>query len=172
MVNGLVRALWIITAATLIDKLPKLLLPIITANRGDLQSPDPGLGSGAGKKFTDKVQTVVKSAKDVVNVLNGKALLGAVQNMKDEALNMMPGFNFAKAKIQPFIDKAKSKKVDKESEYIEKRLKEYGIDSKVAKEAGKAVKDAEAARKKTKDANKQRMQKQYKAAFLSVLDMK
>ena len=170
MINGLVRALWVITAATLIDKIPKLLLPIITANRGDIQSPDPGLGSGAGKKFTDKVQGVVKAAKDVRNVLNGRALMGFMENMKDEALNLMPGYNLAKAIVSPSIDRAKKKKADKESALIEKGLKAYGIDAKVAKEAGKAVQEAAAAKKKAKDAKKKRMQ-EYKKDFQNVFSM-
>jgi len=166
MLNGLVRALWMITAVSVLDRIPKLLLPIITANNGDVASPHPGLGGG-GKPFTAKVKDVQKDVKQVVDkmrsVVSGRALMGMVEEMKSEALNMIPGYELMKAGkeklLDPMLDAGRQLKVKAECEAIEKGLIAYGIDPKVAKAAAAAVKEAEEQKSKAKEKRKKDKEK-------------
>ncbi len=175
LINGLVRALWMITAVTVIKNFPKLLLPIITANNGDISSPHPGLGGG-GKPFTEKVKNVQKDVKEAVSkmrsVVSGRAVMGMVEEMKSEALNMIPGYELMKTGkeklIDPMMDKAHKMKVEAECKLIETGLIAYGIDPKVAKAASAAVKEVEDQRKKAKEdikKNKEKSKEEFKKLF-------
>ena len=175
MLNGLVRALWMITAVSVLDRIPKLLLPIITANNGDVASPHPGLGGG-GKPFTAKVKDVQKDVKEAVakmrSVVSGRALMGMVEEMKSEALNMIPGYELMKTGkekiLDPMLDDARKKKVKLECELIEKGLIAYGVDPKVAKAAAAAVKEAEEQKAKAKEnikKGKEEAKKEFKNLF-------
>lgn len=175
MLNGLVRALWMITAVSVLDRIPKLLLPIITANNGDVASPHPGLGGG-GKPFTQKVKDVKKDVKEVVDkmrsVVSGKALIGMVEDMKETALGMVPGYELMKSAkekiIDPIKDAGHKAKVEAESKLIESLLIANGVNPKVAKAAGAAVKNIENQRKEAKDKIKKQREearKEFKQTF-------
>lgn len=178
MLNGLVRALWMITAVSVLDRIPKLLLPIITANNGDVASPHPGLGGG-GKPFTQKVKDVKKDVKEVIDkmrsVVSGKALMGMVEEMKADALGMIPGYELmkeAKEKvIDPMADAVHKAKVEAEAKLIETLLQAYlstkmdpETAKKIAKGAGAAVRNLENQRKDAKDSIKKNREK-YKNEF-------
>lgn len=159
-VNSLMRYLWVLTAVSLIVKLPKTLLPIITANNGDIKSPDPSL-DGSGKPFIDKTKEFAGQADKFVDklgsVVTGQALMGLVTNAKDELLDMIPGSGIAKGAIEKAKaknQKKKDKEADQDAKHIEELLKSYGINGDTAKAAGKAVKDAEEKRKKDEAAHK------------------
>ena len=143
--------------------MPKLLLPVLTANHGDLNSPHPGLGGG-GKKFTDKAKEVGGTLKDVAgkigSVVSGRALLGAVQKAKSEALSMIPGYDqikgFKNKVIDPLMDAAHTVKVEAEKKIIQAGLQAYGVDPMTAKACSEAVGAVENSRKKAKDEQKKR----------------
>ena len=163
VVNGLVRALWVVTAVSVLERMPKLLLPVLTANHGDLNSPHPGLGGG-GKKFTDKAKEVGGTLKDVAgkigSVVSGRALLGAVQKAKSEALSMIPGYDqikgFKNKVIDPLMDAAHTMKVEAEKKIIQAGLQAYGVDPMTAKACSEAVGAVENSRKKAKDEQKKK----------------
>lgn len=159
-VNSLMRYLWVVTAVTLIVKLPKIFLPIITANNGDLKSPEPSL-DGSGKPFLDKTKEfandVNKKIDKLGSVVSGRALVGLVANAKDEMTSLIPGYGLVKG-AKNLIDGRKGKKHDKqieaEQKLIETKLAEAGFGKDVAKTAAKALKDAEDKRKKDKEKHK------------------
>ncbi len=98
--------------------------------------------------------------------------LGAVKSLKDDALNMIPGFSAAKGFkekfIDPKLDKGRQAKIKADEEIIEKGLIALGVDQNIAKAAAKAVGAAEKAKKKAKDDNKKRME-QYKKEFQGLM---
>lgn len=167
MVNSLARYLWVITAVAMIEKLPKLLLPIITANRGDIDSPHPGLGKGAGKKFTDKASEVIKVTKEgmgkIRSVVSGRALMGMMEQAKDTALNMIPGYSIAEAAkqklIDPKIEAMHQKKAEVAGQAVEAAARYYGLDPKLSKALGKSAEAAVDANRQAKKQEKARMQK-------------
>ena len=171
VVNGLVRALWVVTAVSVLERMPKLLLPVLTANHGDLNSPHPGLGGG-GKKFTDKAKEVGSTLKDVAgkvgSVVSGRALLGAVQKAKSEALSMIPGYDqvkgFKEKVIDPLMDAAHTVKVEAEKRIIQAGLQAYGVDPMTAKACAEAVGAVENSRKKAQKEQKEKNE-QYKKEF-------
>ena len=170
-VNSIVRALWIITAVTVLERIPNMLLPIITANRGDISTPDPGLG-GAGKKFTDKANFVKNTVEQTLNkagsVLSGRAALGLLNEVKDEALGMVPGLGVAKlAKdkiINPITGKIKNDKMDAEAKEISDLVASYTGKAELGKMAGKAIKDAAKA-KETRKKDREKQMDNYKKEF-------
>lgn len=175
-INNLVRCLWVITAVSILERIPKMLLPIITANHGNLSSPDPGLGGG-GKKFTDKAKEVTnsvkKSAQKLGSIWSGKAMLGLMQEAKDTALSMIPGYDIAKGAKQKFLDpvvnKAKDIALAAEQKAVEALLTVYGVDPTVAKAAGAALKEATKKQMEVSKKNKEQMQK-YKEEFKKNFD--
>lgn len=147
-VNSLVRYLWVITAVTLITKVPKTLLPIITANNGDLKTPDPSL-DGSGKPFIDKskelMSSLEKSVDKISSVVTGRAMVGLMQTVKDEFIDMIPG-SAAARKIKSKVDE-KAKKVKMATSVaagkaVEAALTSVGVDPKLAKAAGDVTKKA------------------------------
>ena len=171
-VNTVVKFLWILTVVSVLEKVPTLVLPIITANRGDLKTPDPGLGEGMGKKFTSKLQDVVKSTtgefQKIGNLVSGKALMGLAETAKDQLTDMIPGYNIVKGVVESKLGKAKDKRLEKESKEIEAALKAYGYDAKTAKKLGSAVKEADKQKQKAK-LDKQKRIEQYKNDFKNLI---
>lgn len=171
VVDGLVRALWIVTAVSVLERMPKLLLPVLTANHGDLNSPHPGLGGG-GKKFTDKAKEVGGTLKDVAkkmgSVVSGRALLGAVQKVKSDALSMIPGYDqmksFKEKVIDPVANAVGNAIVEMEKKAIQIGLQAYGVDPMTAKAAGEAVGAVHNSRMKAKQDIKKKNE-EYKKEF-------
>ena len=171
VVDGLVRALWIVTAVSILERMPKLLLPVLTANHGDLNSPHPGLGGG-GKKFTDKAKEVGGTLKDVAkkmgSVVTGRALLGAVQKAKSDAMSMIPGYeqmkSFKEKVVDPVVNGVKDKIVEAEKKAIQVGLQAYGVDPMTAKAAGEAIGAVQNSRRKAKEDLKKQNEK-YKQEF-------
>ena len=165
-INNLVRCLWVITAVSILERMPKLILPIITANHGNLSSPDPGLGEGS-RKFLDKAKdvkgSVEKTAAQIGSVVSGKAMLGLMQEAKETALSMIPGYEVGKAAkekfIDPMVDKVKNIKIQAEQKAIEAALQTAGIDPVTAKAAGAAVAEADKKKQEAKKKDKEQMQK-------------
>ncbi len=171
-INSLVKCLWVITAVSVLEKMPELMLPIISANRGDISSPHPGLGSGAGKPFIQKTKNVVGSIrgefKKVTSVISGKALMGLKEQAKDAVVGMVPFLGDAINLTKMAAGTIKGKIKDKEAKAVEAALKAYGIDAKTAKKLGNAVKEADKAREKQKAEKKKSMQN-YKKDFQNIL---
>ncbi len=171
LINGLVRSLWVITAVTILERFPKLLLPILTANYGDLAEPHPGLGTGS-KKFTEKAKAIGNSVKDAAakigSVVSGKAAMGLVEQVKSDALGMIPGYELGKGLkeryVDPITDAKNSAKVQAEEKLLEGLLKSYGIDPQTAKKAAKAVGEAEKAKNDVKKKEKKRRE-EYRKEF-------
>ena len=165
-INNLVRCLWVITAVSILERMPKLILPIITANHGNLSSPDPGLGEGS-RKFLDKAKevksSVEKTAAQIGSVVSGKAMLGLMQEAKETALSMIPGYEVGKAAkekfVDPMVDKVKNIKIQAEQKAIEVALQGAGIDPVTAKAAGAAVAEADKKKQEAKKKDKEQMQK-------------
>lgn len=174
-INSLVKCLWVITTVSVLERVPALLLPIVTAGRGDIKSPHPGVMQ-EGQSFIDKTKGLTNEVKSISNkiqsVVSGKALMGAVANAKEEMLGMIPGSEFAKmAKegiFDPMMKENRAKKTEQEQKEIEKLLKDYGIDDKTAKAAGAAFKKAQEQKEKRKTDNKKKWDN-YKKAFRELL---
>lgn len=173
-INSLVKCLWVITTVSVLERVPGLLLPIVTAGRGDIKSPHPGLDKQSS--FIDKTKGLTNEVKSISNkiqsVVSGKAVMGAVANAKEEILGMIPGSEFAKmAKegiFDPMMKENRSKKSAQEQKEIEKLLKDYGIDDKTAKAAGAAFKKAQDQKEKQKTDNKKKWDN-YKKQFRELL---
>lgn len=176
LLNSFVKCLWVVTAVTVLERMPKLLLPILTASHGDLNSPHPSIGGG-GKKFTDKATAVIgdvkKAAAKIGSVITGKALLGLAQEVKTEALEMIPGYNIGKSikerYADPIFNKIQDNKAKDEGKEIESLLISYGFDSKTAKAAGDALLETNKKRRKQAADNKKRMEgyrKEFEKLFM------
>ena len=172
MVNSLVKCLWVITVVSVLERMPKLLLPIITANRGNLNSPHPGLGAGMGQEFTAKAKNVINEVKGefkkVASVVSGQALLGMVATAKEELTNMIPGYTELKMVANTVKGAAHKIKQDAMAAAIEKALMAYGFDAATAKAMGNAVKEADKANQKAKKEQQEQM-KQYGKQFKEMI---
>lgn len=174
-INSLVKCLWIITAVSVFERVPALLLPIITAGRGDIKSPHPGVIQ-EGQTFIDKTKSVTSDLKNIKNkiqsVVSGRAVFGAVANAKEELLSMIPGSAGAKfikeGLIDPMVKQKKEQAIAAEQKMIEALLRSYGVDPKTAKAAGEAVKKAQEQKEKQKAENKKRWDS-YKKEFKGLL---
>lgn len=145
-INSLARSLWIITAVSILEKVPKLLLPIITAGRGDLTSPDPGLGSinkSLTQKMKDAAGSVEQSIQKVGSVLSGSALLGLLNEVKSTAINMIPGAGAAIEIGSKVRDFRKKKAIDSTEKALTAALVSQGVDAKIAAEAAKVAADTQ-----------------------------
>ena len=162
MINGLVKALWMITAVSILDRMPKLLLPIITANNGDIASPHPGLG-GAGKSFQDKYKQLSKDVKEGLSkmrsIVFGRAVMGLIETAKSTAFSMIPGSELLKKGKDALLDPAK--KLADVAEKAEIKAIEALVTAKFGPAAGKA---AAAAVKEANSKIKEKVQKDKKDA--------
>lgn len=169
-INSLVRSLWLITAISIIERVPKLLLPIMTANFGEIQSPDAGIGDS--RTFIEKTKelgaTVEQSVSKVGSVVSGKALLGLMSEIKEEAKNMIPGYDILKETKEKVLDPMRDRLQKVTGKLKEKALKTAlqacGLDPATAQKASKAVMEAKQKAKEDKKKQKERM-KQYRDEF-------
>lgn len=171
MINSFMRSLWVITAVSILNRMPKMLLPIITASRGDISSPDPGLG-GTGKPFTAKAKDlsgdVEKIAKKFGTIISGKFIYGAIQSLKDEATDFIPGSGLIKTVggtiVKPITKKIADNKFKTEMKLVETFLKSNGVD----KSQAKMITDAMERSRSNAQARKQKHEKdmqEYKNDF-------
>lgn len=172
-VNSLVKFLWVVTAVSILEKMPQLLLPIITASVGEISSPDPGLG-GPGVPFTAKAmqvgQSVMKVAQKAGSIVTGKALIGLIEYVKEDAIEMVPGGAFIKKGLDATKEKreALGNKVFKGKQDLKKKLAQNlklggETGSKIAKAVEMSSKIDEGL-KKARDKDKKK-RKQYKDEF-------
>lgn len=165
-INSLARSLWLITAVSILERIPKLLLPIITANYGDLSSPHPGLGP-ENRPFTEKVKDVKGSMDDAVSkigsVVSGRALMGLMNEVKTDMVNMIPGSALIqegkKKFIDPMINKAKDAANKVAAAELEKALVANGVPPDLAKKAVKTAMEEKKKAEEAKKKQKERMQK-------------
>lgn len=165
-VNALLRCLWMITAVSILERIPKLLLPIITAGYGDLNSPHPSLGEES-KSFIDKTKALEKDMEktlsQVQSVVSGKALMGFMEEAKSQALSMIPGYDIAKqAKekfVDPIVNKIKDELMKLAQKAMEEFLKSQGVDPATAKMASTAAAETV---KQTADAGKKQKERMKK----------
>ena len=167
MLNALVKNLWMITTVTILEKIPKLLLPILTANNGDVSSPHPGLadpGKPMTKKIGDEIDKVSNAIDKMQSLVSGRAAKGFVESAKSTIQDMVPGYEYFKEKSDKKKMERDKKQAENEEKIIESLLVENGFDSKTAKAAGQAVKSAQEARQKAKEKDKKTKEK-YKKEF-------
>ncbi len=165
-INSLARSLWLITAVSILERIPKLLLPIITANYGDLSSPHPGLGP-ENRPFTEKVKDVKGSMDDAVSkigsVVSGRALMGLMNEVKTDMVNMIPGAALIKDGkekfIDPMINKAKDAANKAAGAALEEMLITQGVPPELAKKAVKTAMEEKKKAEEAKKKQKERMQK-------------
>lgn len=165
-INSLARSLWLITAVSILERIPKLLLPIITANYGDLSSPHPGLGP-ENRSFTEKVKDVKGSMDDAVSkigsVVSGRALMGLMNEVKTDMVNMIPGSALIqegkKIFIDPMVNKAKDAANKAAGAALEKMLVAQGVPPDLAKKAVKTAMEEKKKAEEAKKKQKERMQK-------------
>lgn len=165
-INSLARSLWLITAVSILERIPKLLLPIITANYGDLSSPHPGLGP-ENRPFTEKVKDVKGSMDDAVSkigsVVSGRALMGLMNEVKTDMVNMIPGSALIqegkKKFIDPMVNKAKDAANKAAGAALEEMLIAQGVPPDLAKKAVKTAMEEKKKAEEAKKKQKERMQK-------------